>query len=171
MVLVPADTCSSPSFICLGKSGRRSSLYQVQLLYTDVKKIQKSFQPTQIWRLRDNLGEPQQLGFGLDLKGFQSTVQFTDMQVWGRLKIARNICFIFAGSFFEAIWWNWHAVSLPGMILSPHKRNNILVKIENPHESSQSVSIQDGLIRGYGDAAGRCVSVGFYLNQVDFLIV
>ena len=34
-----------------------------------------------IYRLRDNLGEPQELGFGLDLKGFQTTVQFTDMQV------------------------------------------------------------------------------------------
>merc|ERR1739838_826360 len=31
-------------------------------------------------RVRDNLGEPQGLGFGLDLKGFQSTVEFVDMQ-------------------------------------------------------------------------------------------
>ena len=30
--------------------------------------------------MRDNLGEPQQLGFGLDLKGFQTTIEFVDMQ-------------------------------------------------------------------------------------------
>ena len=57
------------------------------------------------------------------------------------------------------------------MNLSPQKRIDILVNVENPPESSQSVPVQDGLIRGYGDAAGRCVSVGFYQNQVDFLLV
>merc|ERR1712172_254631 len=31
-------------------------------------------------RLRDNLDEPSQLGFGLDLQGHGSAVQFTDMQ-------------------------------------------------------------------------------------------
>ena len=31
-------------------------------------------------RVRDNLGEPQELGFGLDLKGFQSSIEFVDMQ-------------------------------------------------------------------------------------------
>ena len=31
-------------------------------------------------RLRDNLEEPSNLGFGLDLKGYQGTVEFVDMQ-------------------------------------------------------------------------------------------
>merc|ERR1719342_384698 len=65
-------------------------------------------------RLRDNLGEPQQRGFGLDLKGFQSTVQFTDMQV--------------------------HSLKPSG-------------------GTDMQFLYQDGLIRGFGDAAGRCVSV------------
>ena len=57
-----------------------------------------------IYRLRDNLGEPQELGFGLDLKGFQTTVQFTDMQVSVFLFSVLKYCHMIpTGSFPEAI--------------------------------------------------------------------
>ena len=53
-----------------------SSLHQVKAFRTSYLQTLNSSHSI----LRDNLGEPQQLGFGLDLKGFQTTIEFVDMQ-------------------------------------------------------------------------------------------